>query len=467
MIAGIIVFGFVITGFINYYTYSKIIKENIKNISKLTSTNIYSEINNEIIKPIFVSLTMANDSFLMDWLNGEDHNDKNELLNYLSGIKKKYNYDSVFLVSEQSKNYYHYDGIFKKLSKDDAHDIWYYDFLNSKDSYKLDVDQDEVDHHQLTVFINCKIYNKEGNFLGVTGVGIKMGKIQEMLKFYETNFNLEAFLIDENGLIQAHTNKDFIEKVNMFDEEIFQRLQPKIIHRKTELLSFLIHNNGVDGYLITRYIPEFNWYLIIKKDTSVLSRTFYKQWIDGSIIIILVIFIILLIVLGLIRKNEKQLLNIAQTDQLTGILNRRAFDHYLDKAISTSKQTISPFSIVIFDIDHFKRINDTYGHVFGDNIIKRITHIISNHLSLPNIIARWGGDEFAGIIFGDEATTLALIKRIQDSMHTDEELCKHHITLSIGTTSYAKDDTTLEILRRVDYALYQAKENGRDCIEIL
>ena len=96
-----IVIGFMLTVIINTLAYNSIIKEDIKNITKLSSTNIYSEINNELIKPIFVSLTMANDSFLKEWLKREriGETEPSELVTYLAGLKDKYNYNSVFMVS--------------------------------------------------------------------------------------------------------------------------------------------------------------------------------------------------------------------------------------------------------------------------------------------------------------------------------------------------------------------------------
>ncbi len=109
LIGIIILSGFITMSIVNYSTYSKIIKDDIESISKLTSTNIYSEINNELIKPIFVSLTMANDSFLKDWLS-EEEKATDEALHlkalqeYLIGIKLKYDYNSVFLISDKTSH---------------------------------------------------------------------------------------------------------------------------------------------------------------------------------------------------------------------------------------------------------------------------------------------------------------------------------------------------------------------------
>lgn len=145
----IITVGFLCMALLNYKTYSHIIDDDIRNISKLTSTNIYSEINNELTKPIFVSLTMANDSFLKNWLKNEakvstDRSYLKKLQDYLIGIKSKYHYNSVFMISSSSNYYYHYNGILKTVSEKDKHDKWYYDFVNSNELYDLDVYQDRA-----------------------------------------------------------------------------------------------------------------------------------------------------------------------------------------------------------------------------------------------------------------------------------------------------------------------------------
>ncbi|MGB4439304.1 MAG: cache domain-containing protein, partial [Sedimentibacter sp.] len=200
LVSAIIILGFIAIIFINYNNYSKIIKDDIKNISKLTSTNIYSDINSELTKPIFVSLTMANDSFLKDWLLEEktmidDEAHLLKLQNYLKGFEVKYGYNSVFLVSDKTKKYYHYAGILKTIDEKNAHDQWYFNFINDNETNVLDVDNDEAANNTLTVFVNCRIQDENNVLMGVTGVGLEMNQIQTMLMSFEEDYGLEAFLI--------------------------------------------------------------------------------------------------------------------------------------------------------------------------------------------------------------------------------------------------------------------------------
>lgn len=207
--------GFLMISSLNKRSFNGIVENDIENISKLSSSTIYSQIDNSLTKPIFVGQTMANDLFLKNWLcdepTGEDTQKSELIQQYLAKYQKKYEYDSVFLVSARSNIYYHYEGINKVVSKEDKHDVWYYDFIESNENYKLDVDFDEVNSNTLTVFVNCRVENTDGSLLGVVGVGIKMNNLQSLLKSYESEYNLKANLINEDGVVQVDSDEKNIE----------------------------------------------------------------------------------------------------------------------------------------------------------------------------------------------------------------------------------------------------------------
>lgn len=459
----ILIIGCITMGIISYQDYSQVIKDDIENISKLTSTNIYTIIKNEITKPIFVSLTMANDYFLINWLKQEPNN-KKDLISYLERLKNKYNYDSVFLVSNKTYNYYHHNKILKKISVQDSHDIWYFDLIKNEQAYELDVDTDQANNDTLTIFVNCKILDTDNNFLGVTGVGVKMNKVQNILKYFEDEFDLQALLVDKDGLVQVHTDDDKIESTNIFDYDEFTNLKDEIINNKDEMLSFEITENGIEGYLISRYIEELDWYLLIKKDTSVLQMIFLKQLLESCLILIVVIIVILYIITRIINKFGKKLIKIAETDHLTEVYNRWVFDNLLEQSIKKYKQGGNEFSTMLLDIDCFKKYNDNFGHILADEIIKQVAIIIKNNFEKPNIICRWGGDEFAGIIFENRDNALKLVEKLQSSIKNDEKLSKYNVTVSIGVTHCEKEDNITSIVKRADKGLYDSKENGRNQI---
>lgn len=466
-----IIFGFIGVCITSSITYNKVIRDDIRNISKLTSTNIYSDISNELTKPIFVSLTMANDSFLKSWLADEKRlpdskaNEK-KLLDYLEGIKEKYNYDSVFLVSENTNIYYHFNGINKVISKQNEHDQWYYDFLNTNEIYALDIDTDEANDNRLSIFINCRVEDEDGNLLGVTGVGLEINQVQELLESFSEDFDLEAMLFDRKGDVLIHTNTSKYKNKNIFNIDVLNKNKNELLSNYYNLEVYEYKEADSSGYLITRYIDDLDWYLLVKKDTSILMDTFEKQLISEFLIIIPVIICVLLIVARLIRQNDIKLTGLAKLDTLTNMFNRRGYNEALDKLLREASYQKS-FYVFVLDIDHFKRINDSHGHIMGDKVIKLIGHVISQTIGEKGIAARWGGDEFTGYLFGNKEEVLAIVEDIFHQIRNEPELKKYNITISLGLTASQKVDTVDTILFRADKALYEAKEQGRDCYSIV
>ena len=136
---------------------------------------------------------------------------------YLNGLKRKYDYSSVFLVSEKTNIYYHYNGINKVVSRDDSHDVWYYNFVASGIPHRLEVDTDEMARNELTVFVDCRIEDDHGELMGVVGVGVKMRELQQILASFELDFDLTAFLVNREGVVQVHTSDAMIANATIDD----------------------------------------------------------------------------------------------------------------------------------------------------------------------------------------------------------------------------------------------------------
>lgn len=157
---------------------------------------------------------------------------------------------------------------------------------------------------------------------------------------------------------------------------------------------------------------------------------------------------------------------LATTDSLTRSLNRRGLVEALREAMGHAARYGRPLSIAMADIDHFKRINDTYGHEAGDTVLTRIAAILSQEVRLPDRVGRYGGEEFLIILPEtklDAAQTMA--ERVRASVSTaDFALGRTRITvtISIGVTQLEPGETMKQLLSRVDHVMYEAKAAGRD-----
>ncbi len=165
-------------------------------------------------------------------------------------------------------------------------------------------------------------------------------------------------------------------------------------------------------------------------------------------------------------KQQKLLQVMAYSDSLTGIYNRQRFNEELQKEINRYKRTSEPLSIVMFDIDYFKKFNDTYGHQVGDQILVQITALISKYIREVDTFARWGGEEFILLLPNtDKERGYHVADSLRERIERYDFVNKCKITASFGIVSIDKNDNAYSIEKRVDDALYRAKENGRNRVE--
>ncbi|XMB71543.1 sensor domain-containing diguanylate cyclase [Mycoplasmatota bacterium WC30] len=446
--------GITIISFFVYLSYSKVIKDSTRNISELTTMNIYSEIHNELTKPIYVSFTMASDTFLESWLDNELTEDQDSLTNYLEQIKENYEYNSTFLISSSTNNYYNYDGVLKTVSEDDAHDVWYYSFLENTDSYELDVDLDEASGI-LTIFINVKMYDESNNVSAVVGVGLEMEFVQAIMLNFEENYDLSVYLIDPTGLVQGSSNTDSIETLNIFTELGYDDIEEKVTGNKDDLVTISEHSSS--KYIISRYIDEIDWYILVVKDTKVFSRFFLDYFYMSLIVIAISITAVSVVINKVISNYREKVSVLANQDYLTLLFNRRGFIGEFNKL---SKDVNRKGLLFMSDIDNFKKVNDIYGHNQGDLIIKRIANIINSVVGKSGKVSRWGGDEFTGFLLVDQEFAIIKLKEIQDRILNDEDLKKYKTTLSIGYAYLDENISLEEAFIKCDKALYLAKSRG-------
>jgi len=168
------------------------------------------------------------------------------------------------------------------------------------------------------------------------------------------------------------------------------------------------------------------------------------------------------------KRDDDAIRVLATTDSLTGIANRREFSLMLDKEIDRVKRYGGTLSLVMYDIDHFKRVNDTFGHDVGDQVLKTLTGLVAGCIRTADFIARWGGEEFVVLTPQTDiegAAALAEKLRLKVAGHPLEKV--DGITISLGVAMFEPEDNATTLFNKVDNALYKAKENGRNRVETL
>nr|WP_199067979.1 GGDEF domain-containing protein [Chromobacterium sp. ASV5] len=153
----------------------------------------------------------------------------------------------------------------------------------------------------------------------------------------------------------------------------------------------------------------------------------------------------------------------AESDEATGLSNRRHANRTLQQETERSQRSERPFSVLLIDIDHFKTINDSYGHPIGDLVLRGFAKLLRQSARQLDTAVRWGGEEFLLICpeTGQEGA-LQLANRLAERVRRHAFACERPVTISVGVAALRRDDTPESLIQRADACLYQAKQAGRD-----
>ena len=174
-----------------------------------------------------------------------------------------------------------------------------------------------------------------------------------------------------------------------------------------------------------------------------------------------------------LQQANQQLQRLANLDSLTQVANRRSFDQYLDREWRRLRREQAPLSLILCDVDYFKQYNDRYGHLAGDNCLKKIAKATERTLKRPaDLVARYGGEEFALILPGTDLSGALVLAEMTRTVvpnlkiaHARSQISSY-VTISLGVSSHIPDRTNSpeSLLADADCALYEAKRQGRNLI---
>ncbi|HZV99390.1 MAG TPA: sensor domain-containing diguanylate cyclase [Methylophilaceae bacterium] len=459
--------GFIITSLASYFVSKNTIRQSIlQSELPLTSDNIYSEIQKDLVRPTFVSSMMASDTFLRDWvLDGEKN--VGQMSKYLQEVKTRYGAFASFFISERSQHYYYESGILKKVQATDAHDVWYYRVRAMNAPYEISVDTDQAHQNTLTIFINYRVFDYHNRFLGVAGIGLTVDEVRKYIDSYQKRYQRSIYFVDADGNIVlfgnggAHNSGASISKIPGL-----QAHAADIFKHKTG--SYQYQRDGKMQLLNVRYIPELSWYLFVEKsEDEALSEIRNTLYLNLAVCLLITGVVIVLTNLT-INRYQRRLEEMATTDKLTGLANRQTCELVADHAMKEAKRDREPLSAIIIDIDYFKDINDRYGHLAGDAVLKGLADTTKACLRESDFICRWGGEEYLLLLKNCDTPSA---RHIAENIRATIKKTSYgpagtdiNVTVSIGIAEYVKNETLESLLNRADQALYAAKQSGRDRI---
>lgn len=440
---------FLMTTMISVKSLRTVMNDNAEDVTTILAARIYDTINSELSEPIMVARTMSNDSFLKQQLEQEGSITETEMLSamseYLCTIRSEFGYSTAFVVSENSRKYYTYEGLNKIVSPEqDEHDIWYSIFLNGGKKYDFDVDTDEVNSNNRTIFVNSRIEDEDGKLLGVCGVGVVMTNIQEIFRGFEQQYNVKVNLINQDGLVQVDTSSVNIE--NSMLENVLAN-----VGNSQEY----VYTKVGKGYVVTKYMEDFGWYLVIRNMGEDNDRIYSDIVIQNILAMEIILLLLLVCVRILLEREKKKLEESAFIDRLTGVPNRNYFKYNLEEQEGVAAKRYQ--SIAVFDIDNFKAINDTKGHLEGDEILKQVAGIGKEIFNEKGQIIRWGGDEFLILFQGKTEESRKICEQFRRKVESETR-----VTISMGICKM--EENIRNSFMKADELLYKAKEQGKNIV---
>lgn len=461
--------GFLLISVLSYFVAEHAMDERIAGeILPLTSDNVYSEIERDLLRSILISSLMASDTFVRDWVTAGEE-DPEAIIRYLREIQREYGTTTAFFVSEDTRNYYHPTGIIKQVDPQDPADGWYFRARRITDEYQINIDHDTADRTRLSIFVNYRVVDSEGRFLGLTGIGLAVEQVVDLIESYERRYSRDIYFVDRNGEVTLASDES-ASHPDLQQREGLAKYATRILANPSATLTYR-NKAGETVFVNSRLVPEFDWYLIVEQSKNEAEGQLLRTLGVNIVLALTITGLILGLVYVSLNRYQRRLEQMATTDKLTGAANRHVFQLVFTQIVGNARRRNESVALVCLDIDNFKDINDSHGHQVGDGVLRQFTEVISSVIRESDTLCRWGGDEFLVLMSGCNARQAAevaeKIRRVVEERSFSFNGDDVRLSISVGVTEVAMDDGMESAVSRADQALYQAKESGRNRIASL
>lgn len=415
----------------------------------------------EIIKPLYVAETISRASPLKLRMS-EDTIDEAKVLAKLASISKEFDMD-FFVASETSRKQYNSNGTTQLLSEGKVE--WYF--------RAKDVPQKIVgalgNREDIRIYYDIKIFDKDNQFLGFIGVSRRLTSFLAAFDNFKQKFGYDFVFVDHNDHVVLSSDSSLVADGNRILS--LQNLpwhqawsnSPEAMQSQENAL---IEVDGNDLLIAKANLDVLNWKLFLVNPLATRQEAANSQFLLQTINIIFLITLALLIGRIIVTYLQGEFAKKHQTDPLTQLPNRASFDWHF-KAVNRDKVGKS---VVMIDIDHFKAINDSYGHPIGDKVLREVARLLESQLREDDILARWGGEEFvlllprAKLSTACEVAERARVTLENYGFRTSDGLI--NITASFGIANGGPSENQESLIARADEALYRAKREGRNMFRV-
>jgi diguanylate cyclase (GGDEF)-like protein/PAS domain S-box-containing protein len=304
----------------------------------------------------------------------------------------------------------------------------------------------------------------------------RINQLNEELKKEQQEFRMLLSLFDLSDAVLFKWNNDASWSVNFVSRSVVKLLgyTKEEFELNNVVYANLIHKDDLPRVMEeVQQAIEHKKYFFKHEPYRVITKDKEEKWILDYTVVVrdedenIIHFLGYLSDVSELKEKELMLKELARTDQLTKLYNRLYLDEVLIQQYYRFYRNNEACSVIMVDIDHFKEINDTYGHLVGDKVLVEFASILKNSVRVGDVVGRWGGEEFLLVLpYADIEAAQVIAKKLQHLIREHKFKIVNKLTASFGISMFKVDVTVEHVIDEADTALYKAKEAGRDRIEI-
>lgn len=420
---------------------------------------VFELVRDELLKPLYIAETFAS-SIDLAATTGTQNFDEARLLRRLEKMEQDLGL-VFFVASEQYRKQYFSNG--RTLDLVEGEVAWYFEAKAADKDFMADLGQVGNVH----LYYDVRIRGADGEFLGYVGVGKGIERFLETFDRYRSRYNYDFLFVNDRDEIILTSLPELVVTdayiPTLGSTEWFGDATTSQQSYENEIIE--VEN---EDFLISEFaIQELGWRLLLlvplEARQARITSAFFSDALTAAIVVFPLASAIMFLLLLYKRNIEKK----TEVDLLTDLPNRAYVQRHYDQLKRAGVQ----LCVVIIDLDHFKVINDNYGHDTGDRVLKAAANAFRRELREEDIVSRWGGEEFVMLIPARSIETgKAIAERARQNLERlDIETPKSHlsVTASFGVAfGSAVSESLAELVAKADEVLYQAKQEGRNQVRL-
>ena len=420
---------------------------------------VFKLVRDELLRPLYIAETFASSVDFTAMMDSRDF-DEAALLQRLQDMERDLGL-VFFVASEKTRRQYFSNG--RTLDLIEGEVAWYFEAIERDKDFMADLGQIGDVH----LYFDVKIYGPDREFLGYVGVGKRVQNFLDTFDQYKAEYGYDFLFVNDDDEIILTSLPDLVVRdayiPTLGSLDWFEHGEGQTHSHDSELIEV---DDG--DYLISEFgIEELGWRLLLLAPLEARQNQIVKAFLTNALIAAFSVTLLAGAGLFLVLLYKRSLEKRTELDPLTGLPNRA----HVQRRFQELQRAGVNLCAVIIDLDHFKQVNDQHGHDTGDRVLRAAADALKQELREEDIVSRWGGEEFVMLIpAGNIELGQSIAERARqniESLRVDAKRGSVSVTASFGVAfGSAKYEQLEALVAKADEVLYQAKEKGRNQVEL-